>query len=94
MRGGPESYEVMDTAGGLVTGPSNTKIFTTSDDALSGKDCVLSFNNDLATLAMRCKLATNNEFHKLELSRVEEPSISLCVGRLDKVSKTQFFILV
>lgn len=51
MRGGPESYEVMDTAGGLVTGPGNNKIVTNSDNTLSGTDCVLSFNNDLAKLA-------------------------------------------
>lgn len=53
MRGGPNSYEVMDVEGGLkaITGEEQTSRKTEVD--LSAIDCSTSSNNELAKLAQQ-----------------------------------------
>lgn len=53
MRGGPDSYEVMDIAGGLNKGIIRSNNSGLKDDVLSELDCPTSSYSVLAELAMQ-----------------------------------------
>lgn len=53
MRGGPNNFEIMDTAGGLTKDIMQEQITGTSGVDLSKMDCSSSSKLDLATLAMQ-----------------------------------------
>lgn len=53
LRGSPDTYEVMDTPGGLKGGIGHIDPNNQNGVALSNSDCVTSQNNGLATLALQ-----------------------------------------
>lgn len=53
LRGGTESYDIMDIEGGLKGEVKDQISGKTPDAALSGLDCATSLKHDLATLVLQ-----------------------------------------
>lgn len=70
MRGGTEAYDIMNTAGGFIAGDPNKTNKLQLEVTLSETDCVTSSNN--VWLGLLGKLASSNDFIKLELPGVRE----------------------